>query len=364
MPGTRAEPETPPFTSASRESIRSSAWTTGPAWQLRHDAWRIGRTSRSKSTGAVWGRAVVARVATPARSKAVCLGPSCRRVYGQRDRPHRRGGLASPASAFTTGGGLPRIRPTMLMRPLAVAAFLPCLLLPGAKLGAEPPKTDVRNERTPNTDSRMAMPEFRSVAEWEARRARLRTQILAAAGLLPLPERTPLRPQVFGRLEREGYTVEKVLLETLPGFYLGGNLYRPRGAGARHPGVLSPHGHWNYGRLEHQPPAEPTLGAILARQGYVVFNYDMVGYNDTVQTPHSFGGPRETSGRSGPWACSSGTRIRALDFLQSLADVDPDRIGLTGASGGGTQTFLLYAVDERMRCAAPVNMISGYHAGR
>ena len=210
----------------------------------------------------------------------------------------------------------------------------------------------------------MAMPEFRSLAEWEARRERLRAQILAAAGLRPLPERTPLRPAGVRPTGAGGLHGREGLLETLPGFYLGGNLYRPRGTAARHPGVLKAHGHWNYGRLEHQPLAEQqTLCANLAQQGYVVFNYDMVGYNDTVQTPHSFGGPREDLWSFGPLGLQLWNSIRALDFLQSLEDVDPDRIGMTGASGGGTQTFLLYAVDERVRCAAPVNMISGIMQG-
>ena len=210
----------------------------------------------------------------------------------------------------------------------------------------------------------MAMPEFPSLALWEARRegSARRSWPRRASSRCPSARRSD--PQVFGRLEREGYTVEKVLLETLPGFYLGGNLYRPRGTAARHPGVLKAHGHWNYGRLEHQPLAEQqTLCANLAQQGYVVFNYDMVGYNDTVQTPHSFGGPREDLWSFGPLGLQLWNSIRALDFLQSLEDVDPDRIGMTGASGGGTQTFLLYAVDERVRCAAPVNMISGIMQG-
>ena len=86
----------------------------------------------------------------------------------------------------------------------------------------------------------------------------------------------------------DGYTIEKVLLETWPGFFLGGNLYVPTTPG-KHPAVVSPHGHWNYGRLEHQPLASiPMRAANLAKRGHVVFIYDMVGYNDTMQVPHSF----------------------------------------------------------------------------
>ncbi len=250
-----------------------------------------------------------------------------------------------------------------MSRVSAVFAALAAATVFVAQLAAAPPDKDARNELTPHTDTVAAMPDYRTKGAWQARRARLRTQVLAAAGLLPLPERTPLNPQIFGRLERDGYTVEKVLLETWPGFYLGGNLYRPRAAG-RHPAVLKAHGHWSYGRLEHQPLAEQqTLCANLAQQGYVVFNYDMVGYDDTVQVPHAFGGPREELWSFGPFGLQLWNSIRALDFVESLDSVDPERIGMTGASGGGTQTFALYAVDDRVRCAAPVNMISARMQG-
>ena len=208
------------------------------------------------------------------------------------------------------------------------------------------------------------MPEYKTLAEWQARRAQLREQILAAAGLSPMPEKTPLNAQLFGKLERKGYTIEKVLLETLPGFYLGGNLYRPIGRSGRLPGVLKAHGHWAYGRLEHQPNGEmQTLCANLALQGYVVFAYDMVGYNDTPPAEHRFGGQREKLWSFGPLGLQLWNSVRALDFLQSLPDVDPERIAMTGASGGGTQTFLLAAVDDRVKWAAPVNMISAIMQG-
>src|SRR5580704_15578830 len=134
----------------------------------------------------------------------------------------------------------------------------------------------------PNTDTHFALPKFTTIAAWEKRKAQLRRQILFAAGLEPMPERTPLHPQIFGRMETNDCVIEKVLIETMPGYYLGGNLYRPLHATGRHPAVLNPHGHWTYGRLENQPLySGPSHGANLARQGYIVFAWDMVGYNDT-----------------------------------------------------------------------------------
>ena len=231
-------------------------------------------------------------------------------------------------------------------------------------LMAQIPEQDSRNVNVPDTNTHFAMPAYHTLAEWEAHKQKLRAQILFAAGLTPMPEKNPLHPAVFGRIERNGYSIEKVYLETLPGFYLGGNLYRPLGRAGKSPGVLAPHGHWDYGRLEHQPLISVPLRCInLARQGYVVFSYDMVGYNDTVQTPHDFGGPREQLWGFGPLGLQLWNSIRALDFLESLADVDAQRLAVTGESGGGTQTFLLAAVDDRVKYDAPVNMISGIMQG-
>ena len=232
------------------------------------------------------------------------------------------------------------------------------------------PTRDSRNGPFPNGGTHFKMPVYATRAEWETHAEHLRQQILSAAGLLPLPERVPLNPQITSRIEQNGYSVEKVLLQTLPGFYLGGNLYRPVGKPGRHPGIASPHGHWQYGRLENSSTVSvPGRCINFARQGYVVFSYDMVGYDDTIQVPHEWGGPHGFGDlRQELWSFNTmGLQLwdsmRAIDFLQSLPDVDPERIGVTGASGGGTQTFLVSAVDPRVKVAAPVNMISAIMQG-
>ena len=227
---------------------------------------------------------------------------------------------------------------------------------------AQIPAQDARNINPPNTDTHFAPKAYASLAEWQARKEFLRKQILSAAGLMPLFPKSDLHPQVFGRIEHPDYFVEKVLLETLPGYYLGGNLYRPRRPSPPNgfPGVVSPHGHWAYGRLENTAIASvPARAITLARQGYVVFTYDMVGYNDTIQTPHDFGDkPVEQLWAFGPLGLQLWNSIRSFDFLQSLPGVDPNRIGVTGASGGATQTLLLSAVDDRIQFSAPANMVS------
>jgi hypothetical protein len=230
---------------------------------------------------------------------------------------------------------------------------------------AQIPLQDSRNTSVPNTDTHFTMPVYRTLAEWERHKQKLRTQILFASGLIPAPEKNPLHPVIFGRIEHADYSVEKVYIETLPGYYLGGNLYRPRGRTGKFPGVLTAHGHWDYGRLEHQPlNSVPARCISLARQGFVTFSWDMVGYNDSVQTPHDFGDdPRQQLWAFGPLGLQLWNAIRALDFLESLPDVDPDRIAMTGESGGGTQTFLLTAVDDRIKYSVPVNMISAIMQG-
>ncbi len=206
-------------------------------------------------------------------------------------------------------------------------------------------------------------PEYASLSDWQRRVAYLREHILASAGLVPMPEKTLLHSQIFDERRREGYSVFKVYFESLPGFYVTGNLYRPAGAGP-FPAILSPHGHWTYGRLENTPIASVPARAInLAEQGFVVFTYDMIGYNDSRQLPHDFGGKREHLWGLSLAGLQLWNSIRSVDFLESLPYVDRDRIGATGASGGGTQTFLVAAVDERIKVAAPVNMISLHMQG-
>ncbi|MBI4889186.1 MAG: acetylxylan esterase [Acidobacteria bacterium] len=237
--------------------------------------------------------------------------------------------------------------------------ILPCFLVFALVLAG----ADIRNTSTPDTDTPCSFTAPATLSAWEARKVQLRSQILIAAGLDPLPAKTALTPIVTGRLERNGYTIEKVAIETMPGYWLGGNLYRPKSAG-RHPAVLHPHGHWSYGRLENQPLCStPTLAINLARNGFVVFAYDMVGYNDTAQTPHDFSTPAHQLWGFTPLGLQLWNSIRAADFLESLPDVDPQKLAMTGASGGGTQTFLLTAVDQRIRVSAPVNMISGIMQG-
>ncbi|HID07560.1 MAG TPA: hypothetical protein EYP10_10510, partial [Armatimonadetes bacterium] len=206
--------------------------------------------------------------------------------------------------------------------------------------------------RLPDTDRRLVdirhlnmhytMPHYSTKRQWLRRARELREHILVACGLYPLPERTPLNARIFGRIERDDYTVEKVYFESYPGFFVTGNLYRPRGRKPPFPAVLCPHGHWRDGRLHNDERGSvPGRCINFAKQGYVVLSYDMVGYNDCNQVPHRFGDGREQLWGISPMGLQLWNSIRAIDFLCSLPDVDRKRIAVTGASGGGTQTFMV-----------------------
>lgn len=204
---------------------------------------------------------------------------------------------------------------------------------------------------------------------WEKRARSLREHILVSMGLWPNPARSPLNAEITHRVERDGYSIENVRFQSLPGFYVTGNLYRPAGESTGDdgpcPAILNPHGHWKEGRLNHEPDGSiPARCINFALQGYVAFAWSMAGYNDSTQLAHrTFGDDRKQLWGLSLMGLQLWNGMRSVDFLQSLPDVDNSRIACTGASGGGTQTFMLTAVDDRVRAAAPVNMVSAHMQG-
>ncbi|HEU0176715.1 MAG TPA: acetylxylan esterase [Blastocatellia bacterium] len=253
---------------------------------------------------------------------------------------------------------LPRLPPRALALLLALVA--------PASLAQEIPKNDIRLTEIRHLDLTYDFAGYRSKEEWLDRAARLKKQILVSAGLWPAPAKTPIKATIFGKVDRGDHTIEKVYFESYPGFYVTGNLYRPKNVSGKIPAVLCTHGHWTYGRLENQQlNSVPARAVSFARQGYVAFSYDMVGYNDSAAISHRFAaGHRENIvDRESLWSVNLlglqlWDSIRSIDFLLTLPEVDPERIACTGESGGGTQTFLLTAVDDRVKLSAPVNMVS------
>jgi hypothetical protein len=233
--------------------------------------------------------------------------------------------------------------------------------------------------------------------EWAARSAKVKRQLQVALGIWPMPTRAPLKPVVHGAVDMGDYTVERAYFESVPGFYVTGSLYRPKGKSGKLPGVLFAHGHWANGRFHdsgldavrneifnggerfedggRSPLQSMCVGAC--RLGCVVFHYDMIGYADSTQLSfalgHSFAKQRPAMNTLENWGLYSTqaeanlqsimglqtiNSIAALDFLSSLEDVDAKRIAVTGASGGGTQTFILGALDPRPAIDFPAVMVS------
>jgi dienelactone hydrolase len=236
-----------------------------------------------------------------------------------------------------------------------------------------------------------------SLSEWDVRKEQVRRQILVSQGLWPMPTKTPLNAVVHGKMEGDGYTVEKVYFESAPGFFVTGSLWKPKVISGKVPAVMFAHGHWQDARLslgsDDKVRAEIAAGGErferggksifqslciqLARMGCIVWQWDMLSDSDSIQFSreivHTFAKQRPEMNTTENWGLYSPqaeahlqsimglqtwNAVRGLDFLLSLPEVDPERTAITGASGGGTQTMLLAAIDDRIKLSFPCVMVS------
>ncbi len=204
------------------------------------------------------------------------------------------------------------------------------------------------------------MADVRTLDDWNARRGEHRRQLMEMLGLDPMPPRTDLKATVTGRVEAGGIVVEKLHFQSRPGLYVTGNLYLPKEAKGPLPGILYVCGHGgvkkdgvSYGNKCHYQ----HHGTWFARHGYVCLVIDSLQLGEIEAIHH--GTYREgmwwwnsygyTPAGVEAWNC-----VRALDYLQSRKEVDPQKMGVTGRSGGGAYSWWIAAIDERVKAAVPV----------
>jgi sugar phosphate isomerase/epimerase len=191
---------------------------------------------------------------------------------------------------------------------------------------------------------------------WEQRRSSLKKCILSSLRLNNLPASPNSRPIITAVRKMDGYTVENIAIETLPGLYVSGSLYKPAKFKGKIPLVLNPDGHFSKGR--YRPDCQYRCAA-LAKMGAMAFSYDLFGWDgESLLQVKS-----EDHRKSLVQSIQTLNAIRILDFLLARKDVDSTRIAVTGASGGGSQTMLLTAIDDRIKLSVPVAMMSSYHSG-
>jgi dienelactone hydrolase len=210
-----------------------------------------------------------------------------------------------------------------------------------------------------------ALARFPDRASWDAYATHVRQRIQEGAGLAPWPKRTPLNAVVRNRRVHDGYSVENVCFESVPGCFVTGNLFRPTQAKPPYAAILSTHGHArpivnpeDYDGHARFSPGMQARCAALARMGAVVLSIDMFAYGDSIQL---FGQPAHKQPLA--FTVQLWNATRAIDFLLEQDGVDAKRVGVSGESGGGTQAFMLTALDPRIAVSVPVVMVSSYFFG-
>lgn len=193
---------------------------------------------------------------------------------------------------------------------------------------------------------------WNDLESWEKRANTIKRGIIEGMKLYKMPDiKGNFNAKITNTRTLNGYTVENITIESFPGFYITGNIYRPVDPKEKNAAVLSPHGHVRDWRLRRDVQSRC---AVLARMGAIVIAYDMIGYGDCLQVTHKI-----------PIALLLQTwnSKRVLEYLLSRPDVDSNRIGMTGSSGGGTQTFILAAIDDRIKVSVPVVQVSAHFFG-
>jgi dienelactone hydrolase len=290
-------------------------------------------------------------------------------------------------------------------KPLRLTRLFTCIGLLAALTHGLPARAqlsaDVASRSLKDLNAHFPFEVPATLDDWSERAERLRLQMKVALGIHPQPDLGSTEPKIYGRIDLDGYSIEKIHFESFPGLYVTASLYRPSGSlssGNRHPAVVYAHGHWDNGRFyeasEQEIKSLLATGAErfksaaanhfqaacvqLARMGCVVMQVDMLGYADSLQISydraHRYGNATVNPEQDGPdWLLYSARAeglgqsvmglqiihcLRAFEVLKALPDVDGDRLAITGASGGGTQSFIASAVEPTISGAFPAVMVS------
>jgi hypothetical protein len=195
---------------------------------------------------------------------------------------------------------------------------------------------------------------YNDLPAWEARKQNLKTEMLKAIGLSPMPKAPGTRPIITNKRVYDGYTVENVALEILPGVYTCGTVYKPLKA-KKCPVIINPNGHFGDGRYRSD---EQYRCAMQAKMGAISVGYDLFAWGESLLQFDS-----KWHRKSIAHTIQTLNAIRWIDYLSSLKEADPSRVGITGASGGGSQTMLVTAIDDRITVSVPVVMTSSFFCG-
>jgi uncharacterized protein len=201
-----------------------------------------------------------------------------------------------------------------------------------------------------NEHENMAMA-YADAESWKKKAQQIKQGILEGAEITQFKAGKKVNAVIHSRKIMNGYSVENVFFESIKGTYVTGNLYKPLNIKGKIPGILAPHGHGDNLRLGE---ATQQRCATMAKMGAIVFAFDMIGHGDMQQCNHKI---------EKALKLQLINSIRVLDFLSQMPNVDTSRIAISGESGGGTQSFLLAAIDDRIKVSVPVVMVSGYFFG-
>ncbi len=190
---------------------------------------------------------------------------------------------------------------------------------------------------------------------WEQRKALLKPALYEALLLAPLPNKPNSKPIITAKRTMDGYTVENIAIEIMPGLYVNGSLYKPSKIKGKIPVVLSPDGHWD--KQRYRPDCQIRC-AMIAKMGAMAISYDLFAWGESLLQFKP-----EDHRRSLAQTVQTLGGIRILDYMMSLPETDPNRVGISGGSGGGSHTVLMAAMDDRIKLSAPVVSMSSYFFG-